>query len=145
MRRITDLLTAELFEAPLPAPTAAASMHYSREVAHQVSALLAGSGLSRYQVAARMSELAGREVSKYMLDAYSAESREAYNLPLWEVPALEVACGGHGLTTWLACKRGARLLVGRDALDAELGKLERLRDEASRKIKELKRVLEEDA
>ena len=143
MRRITDLLTADLFEAPLPAPTGAASMHYSREVAHQVSALLAASGQSRYQVAARMSELAGREISKYMLDAYSAESREAYNLPLWEVPALEVACGGHGLTAWLAAKRGARLLVGRDALDAELGKLERLRDEASRKIKELKRILEE--
>lgn len=143
MRRLTDLLTADLFEAPVPAPSHAASMHYSREVAHQVSGLLAASGQSRYQVAARMSELAGRDISKYMLDAYSAESREAYNLPLWEVPALEVACGGHALTAWLAAKRGARLLVGRDALDAELGKLERLRDEASRKIKELKRVLEE--
>lgn len=142
MRRITDLLTGDLFAAPMPAPEQAAAMGYSREVAHLVSAMLAESGLSRYQVAARMSELAGREISKYMLDAYSAESREAYNLPLWEVPALEVACGSHAITAWLAGKRGARLLVGREALDAELGKLERLRDEAGRKIKELKRVLE---
>ncbi len=57
------------------------------------------------------------------------------------MPALEAACETHLLTRWLADKRGARVLIGREALTAELGRLERAREEAARKIRELKKLM----
>ena len=36
--------------------------------------------------------------------------------------------------------RGCRVVVGKEALDAEIGKLERLRDEAARRIRQLKQA-----
>lgn len=139
MRR--DPLTNDMFAVPAPAAPLPSSMDYRQEVAGLVAAVLKGADGDRYEVAARMSRLSGREVSKYMLDAWSSESRDAYNLPFCAAPVFEAACHTHDLSNWLADKRGGRLLIGREALTAELGKLERLRDEASRHIKELKKVM----
>lgn len=60
-----------------------------------------------------------------------------------EALALEAACETHVLTHWLAEKRGGQLLVGKAALDAEIGKLERARDEAGKRIRQLKHVMGE--
>ena len=114
---------------------------YGVEVAHLVSDALAGAHCDRHEIAARMTRLAGRDVSKYMLDAWSAESREAYNLPFYLAPVLEAACETHLLTRWLADKRGGQVLVGKAALDAEIGKLERMREDAAKKIRALKDVM----
>lgn len=139
----TRTLELELFEVPQPPTLLPGSMDYGVEVSSMVGELLKDADGDRYEVAARMSRLAGKEVSKYMLDAWSSESRDAYNLPFYLAPVLESACKTHALGSWLADKRGGRLLVGRETLNAELGKLERLKEEAQRKIKELKRVMGE--
>jgi hypothetical protein len=39
--------------------------------------------------------------------------------------------------------RGGKLLVGKEALDAEIGRLERTRDEATKRIKSLKQQMGE--
>ncbi|ENO91982.1 hypothetical protein ACFQ4M_15760 [Thauera mechernichensis] len=144
MARHADIHTGDLFALlPQPAEQTPGSQCYGVEVAHLVSQALAGAGCDRTDVAARMSRLAGRDVSKYMLDAWSAESREAYNMPFYLAPVLEVACHTHLLTQWLADRRGCRVLVGKAALDAEIGKLERVRDEAGKKIRALKSALGE--
>lgn len=144
MSRNADPYTGDLFALlPKVADSAPGSQCYGVEVAHLVSSALAGAGCDRVEVAARMTRLSGRDVSRYTIDAWSAESREAYNLPFYQVPVLEAACGTHLLTQWLADKRGCRVLVGKDALDAEIGKLERLRDEAGKKIRALKSVMGE--
>ncbi len=141
MGRKHDSLTLDMFEIPQPAGGYPGSMHYGAEVAHLVSDALRGH--DRYQVAAKMSRLTGREVSKFMLDAWSAESRENHNMPFYLAPVLESALDTHIFSNWLADKRGGRLLVGREALNAELGKLEKLKDEAARKIRELKKIMGE--
>ena len=141
MARTRDTHTLDLFEVPQPAAEMPASMDYRREVAHLVGEVLKQADGDRYEIASRMSRLIGREVSKYMLDAWSAESRDAYNMPFYAAPVLEAACHTHALSNWLADKRGGRLLVGREALNAELGKLEKMKDEAARKIRELKRLM----
>lgn len=144
IKRAIDDLTIDMFSYPHPVAALPASMNYGQEVAHLVSIMLAAAELDRYQVAAEMSKLTGKEVSKYMLDAYSAESREAFNIPFYLIPSLETVSQSHMLTNWLADKRGGRLLIGKENLNAELGKLERQRDDAARKIKELKKVLGEE-
>jgi hypothetical protein len=139
-----DPLTQDFFEVPEPAAPLEASMDYRTQVAVLVYQILRDADGDRYEIAARMSKLAGYDVTKYMLDAYTSESRDAYNIPFHLVPVLETACDSHLLSNWLANKRGGRLLIGREALNAELGKLERMRDDAGKKIKQLKILMGEN-
>lgn len=136
-----DTATGDLFAVPQPAPQLAGSQDYRVEVALMVGDALKRARGDRFDVAARMGRLMGKEVSKYMLDAWSSEARDAYNIPFYAVPVLEVACDVHDFANWHAAKIGGRLYIGRDALTAELGKLEQLRDEAGQRIADLKRRL----
>lgn len=146
MRR--DAITLDLFEVPQALPALEGSHDFRTLVAGLVGELLEhakAAGMNRHQVAAEVSRLTGKEVSKAMLDNYTSEAHDSFNVPLWLVPALESACHSHVLTQWLVATRGGKLLVGREALNAELGRLERARDEAARKIKQLKNVMGEQA
>lgn len=142
-RRIQDTQTFDLFEVPQPAAQLPASMDYGSFVAHMTSSVLRDADCDRHEVAARMSRLTGKEVSKYMIDAWSSESRDTYNIPFYLVPVLETACSSHQFTNWLAGIRGGRLLIGREALNAELGRLEHAKAQATQKIRDLKKMMGE--
>lgn len=139
MRR--DTASGDLFAVPQPAAPVPASMDHRATLGHLLGDMMAASGLDRYEIAARASRLAGKEVSKYMLDAYTAESREEFNLPAWLIPALETACDSHAITAWLATARGGRLYVGPDALAAELGRIERQREALTAQARGIKDTL----
>lgn len=143
MRSARDLKTLDLFEVPMPRNPLPGALDVGLPVRHLLSDVLKASPLSRFEVAARMSELLGHEVSKHQLDAWTAESREGWRFPLEYLPALEVALETHALTGWLAELRGCTVLVGREALDAKIGKLERMRDEAAKQIRQLKQAMGE--
>jgi hypothetical protein len=135
-----DVKTPDLFAVRAPAPIAG-TQDYRARVAELVSQMLKECGVDRYEIAARMSRLAGREISKYMLDAWSAESREDHNLPFALAPVLEAACESHLLSAWLAEIRGGRLYVGRDAIAVQVGLLKHTRDELNEQIRELNEQL----
>lgn len=121
-----DRMTADLFEAPQPAAPLPGSMDFRTFIAEMLGEMLEGAkklGKDRWQVAADVSRLAGREVSKYMLDAYTAPSRDEYNAPAWLMPLFEIACNSHAYSAWIAGVRGGRLFLGSDALAAELGRV----------------------
>ena len=143
MKSRHDPLTLDLFEVPVPRVPVPGALDVGLAVRHLISDLLKTSPKSRFVIAARMSELLGHEVTKHQLDSWTAESREGWRFPLEFLPAFEVAIETHQITTWLADLRGCKVLVGKDALDAEIGKLERIRDSAGKRIKELKHVLGE--
>jgi hypothetical protein len=145
MKRGTDILTADLFEVPVPRTPIPGALAVGHALRHLLSDLLKASPLSRFEIAARMSELLGHDITKNMLDAWTAESREAWRFPLEYLPALEVALQTHAITAWLADLRGARLSVGREALEAQLGKVSRMRDELASQEKALKKLLGEAA
>lgn len=136
-----DHRTPDLFDAPKPAPEVACSMDYRATVAHVLAEMLRGAPGDRYDVAAQVSRLTGKDVSKYMLDAYTSEAREEFNLPAWLIGPLEVACRSHALTHWLAGIRGGRLLVGEEALMHDLARWEQKRDEADEYVRALKHRL----
>lgn len=144
MRRMSDTLTADLFDIPVPASSAHGGLDVGVQLRHLLSDLLKASPSSRYQVAARMAELTGHEISKHQLDSWSAESREGWRFPLEYLPALETALETHAITAWLADLRGCKVLVGKDALLAELGKIERMKQELANKERALKRILGEE-
>lgn len=136
-----DTTTADMFSVPVAAPAIPASMDYRAQVSHLVSTMLAEAhavGMDRYEVAARASRLAGRDVSKAMLDGYTSEAREEFNLPLWLAPVLETACSSTALTNWLAKVRGGRVVHGAETLDAEIGRAEFEREQATARMRVLK-------
>jgi len=138
-----DTLTGDLFAIPRAAAAVDGAMDYRATVSALVSRLLDGAraaGMDRWEVASRASRLAGRDVSKNMLDGYTAESREEFNLPLWLAPVLETVCTSTALAEWHAGVRGGQILVGAATLDAEIGRLEREREVAGERIKRLKEL-----
>jgi len=139
--RRRDALTGDLFAIPEAHVQAPAAYDFRENIAELVADMLRHAEGDRFDIAARVSRLTGKEVSKWMLDAYTSPAREEFNLPFWLAAAIEVACESHTLTNWLTTIRGGRLLVGRQALDAELGKLQRVHDETSRRIRDLKRQM----
>lgn len=143
MKRQLDNRTPDLFSLsiPQPAPERPGSMDYRVEVAHELGEVIRESGLDRYEISARVSRLAGRPVSKAMLDGYTAESREEFNVCLALVPVIETVCRSTRLTGWAAAKRGGELLIGRDALAAELGRIEEQRSALSERAALLRDVL----
>lgn len=143
MKRAADTLTGDLFEVPMPAVSLPGALDYGLAVRQLLVDAIKASPLNARDMASRMSELIGHPISEHQLHAWTAPSREGWRFPLEYLPAFEAAAETHAITAWLASTRGGRLLVGREALNAELGRLERLRDDAGRKIKQLKNVMGE--
>lgn len=76
---------------------------------------------SRHDLAARLSELTGKEITKAQIDAWTAESKEAWRFPFEYAPAFEAACDSTALQEFFGRKRGTRILVGKETLLAKLG------------------------
>lgn len=143
MRHGKDDRTLDIFTVPQPVLSVPGSGNYAAQISELVGEILKGSEHDRYEVAARMSRLSGDDVSKHMLDAWSSPARTDHNLPFYRAALLEEVCASHLLTDWQVALRGGRVAYGRDALLAELGRLERTRDESARQARELKRLMGE--
>ena len=87
-----------------------------------------------------MSELTGHDISKAMLDAWTAESREAWRFPLEYATAFEIGCDSYCLTEFLARKRGCKVYAGDEVRQAEIGRIESQMDELATKLKALKKA-----
>lgn len=141
MKTSFDPLTRDLFEVPVEVVPVPGSLDCGRAIRHVLTDLMKRSTHSRQAVAEQMSALTGAPISKHQLDSWTAESRDGWRFPLEYVPAFEVAVETRELTTWLADLRGCKVLVGKEALDAEIGKLERIKEDAGRRIRRIKDVM----
>lgn len=141
MSRRADHKSGDLFSAPRPAVELPGAFDHRTVIAHLLASMFAASGLDRYAIAAQASRLAGKDVSKTMLDAYTSEAREEHNAPAWLIPALEAACSSHAFTEWLATQRGGRVLWGDETLHHDLSRLERIREEAEQHIRAIKAAM----
>lgn len=121
-----------------PAPTAG-SLDYDAELRATLSQALKETPLSRAEVAAAMSDLTGAVVTEPMLNAWTAKSHDGHRFPFVYAAAFELATGSQCLQLLLARKRGALVLVGRQAIDAELGQIRRRLDELKAKERQLLR------
>ncbi len=143
MKSRHDSLTLDLFEVPVPTSPMPGALNFSHQLRRLLSDLLKNSTNSREIVAARMSELTGETITKHQLDSWTAESRDGWRFPLEYLPAFEVAVETTGLIAWAASIRGGKILMGKEALDAEIGKLERLKEDATKRIKQYKQAMGE--
>ena len=84
-----------------------------------------GRELSRYEVAARMSDLIGQEITASMLYSWTSESHEKHRFPCQFLPAFVLATGGQRRTFEVLSRRsGLFALPGPEALRAEIQRLE---------------------
>lgn len=141
MHRVRDSLTLELFDIPVPTPALAGSLDLDAALRAAICDAIKHSELDRLGVAAEMSRLTGRPISKAMLDAYTGESRGDHNFPLRYAVAFEVATGSYCLTQLLAKQRGCKVLVGEEALLAGLGRLDQMEAELKAQKAALKQYL----
>lgn len=139
MRHQADIATLDLFEIPTAPAPIGGSLDYATELRHVLSAALKSSPFSRYDIAARMSELTGQDISKPMLDAWTAESKTPWRFPFEYAAAFESACGTTALQELLGRKRGSRILVGEETLLAELGRVEQAKAQLAHRERELKK------
>lgn len=87
--------------------------------------LNSGREMSRYEVAARMSELVGDEITASMLYSWTADSKERHRFPCLYLPAFVLATGGQRRAFEVLSRRsGLFALPGREALRAEIQRIE---------------------
>lgn len=140
MGRRSDPFTADLFSVPT-APTAPGSLHCAREIAAVMADAIKQSEYDRIDIAARMTRLLGEEITVAMINTWTAESKDDHMPNIERAIAFDVATGVNALATYHAKKVGGLFLLGRDALLAEVGRLDQQAASIDRKKRALKQFL----
>lgn len=120
----------------------AGSLNIDIQVRELVSLSLKQTRLSRYEVAGKMSELLGKEITKAMIDSWSAESKENHRFPLAYLPAFCKATGSRELVRFIADKCGGFYIESEEALLTELGRIEQQKKELHAKERTIKNIIE---
>ena len=86
---------------------------------------LTGREFSRYEVAGRMSDFVGQEITASMLYNWTAESHENHRFPAEWIPAFVYATGGQRLALEVITRHsGLFALPGPEALRAEIQRID---------------------
>ncbi|WP_245903344.1 phage regulatory CII family protein [Humitalea rosea] len=120
-------------EADIRAGTAAG------RVARAVAATLKACPLTRREVARRMSDYIGAEVSLHMLDAYASQGRAEHHISAPRLLALLHATGDRRLLEALAAPFGFAVIERRYLADIEMAELREREGELRRRRKALAR------
>lgn len=143
-RRFADTLTGDLFATiPQAFPMTAGTWNFRREIAAVMGDAIKACPKDRYQIAADMSRLLGREVSVNTLDKYTSEASEEHIPNLETAIAFDAATEQTALASMFASKLGCRVLPGKDSLLAELGRIEQMKGDLAKQEKAIKRILGE--
>ncbi len=119
-------------------PSEEGSMDISLLLKDSLSRAMRNTDLSRWQIAARISELVGRTLSKEMLDAYVAESKEGHNFPAKYLPGFCIVCDTLEPLAVLAGAVGGSVLGPKDAEFVEIARMEREKAELEDQIRKKK-------
>lgn len=144
MRRAADTLTADMFSnIPKAHPHSPGAWRFRGEIAHAMGQAIKNSPKDRYQIAADMSRLLGREVSANTLDKYTSEASEDHIPNLETAIAFDAVTEQTALASLFAGKLGCRVLPGKESLTAELGRLTYMKTEIAKQEKAIKQLLGE--
>lgn len=126
------------WNVPVPARGEGALAGFERRVNALVGTILASDPRSRYDIAARMSELLDEDISKSMLDAYSSPARDDHRVPFSRLAALVIVTDRQDLLRDIMGTLGVSLLIGAEVQVARIGQLEQVVEQARREIREIK-------
>ena len=112
------------FEAPVTVAGEGELAGLDKIVASAVGRILKEDPRSRYEVAAGVSALLADDVSKAMIDAYSAEAKDGHNVSFARFLALIAETQRYDVLDALCHRIGCSVLVGEEVLTAELGHIQ---------------------
>lgn len=135
---LSDLQIVFNFDVPAPAAHEGDLAGLDVFVSASVSRMLREDGRPRAEIAADVSRLLGKPVSKSMLDVYSSEAHVEHNVPASRWLAIVAATGNFAVADAVLKRIGARLLSGDEIKAAELGHLQAERDAIDARMKELR-------
>jgi hypothetical protein len=125
-------------------PTPQGSLDIDSEFRASVSIDIKACPLSRPQIAARMSDFTGQEITDSMLYSWTAESKDHHRFPCQFLPAFVMATGGRRAFECLSRRSGLFALPGPEALRAEIHRLDEqikgLQDEKQKRKLFLKEI-----
>jgi hypothetical protein len=107
--------------------TVGGSFNVHLQIKSIVTETLKACPMSRFEVAAGMSELLGVEVTKFMLDTWTAESKEDHRFPLEYAPAFCRVTGDYRLLRFICETAGCYMVEGEEILLTEKGRLQKMR------------------
>jgi hypothetical protein len=116
---------------------------FDRAIAGAVSQVLKEDPRSRFEIAGGVSGLLDDDVSKAMLDAYSAEAKETHNISLSRFLALIAETQRYDVLDALCQRIGCKVVVGEEIFTVELGHLEAQIQRLQSRKTALKRVAPE--
>ena len=125
------------WNVPVPARGAGALAGFERRVNALVGTILASDPRSRYDIAARMSEMLDEDISKSMLDAYSSPARDDHRVPFSRLAALVIVTSRQDLLREVMGEMGVALLIGAETEIARIGQLRQRVEQDKREIREL--------
>lgn len=96
---------------------------------------------SRWEVAAKMSELLDAEITKSQLDSWTAESKEAHRFPAEYLPAFCRVTGYLEPLRMMAELVNCYLMESKEALMADLGKIDHIKRNLVKREKEIRQFL----
>ena len=111
-----------------------------RELLADALAAAKARGCDRHAIAAEISRLSGRDMTKNMLDRYCATADE-WRFPLEALPAFVQASGDLRLLEFVAEACGCRVMRGEEALLAEIGALMMEERAAKSRMERIRRAL----
>ncbi len=88
-----------------------------------LSQALRGTPYKRWEIAGRMGEYAGAEITESMLNAWTAESKEGHRFPLEFLPAFCRATGDYTLIEKVVRACGCYLIQSEEVAHLELGRI----------------------
>ncbi|MCY1648146.1 hypothetical protein OVA11_14070 [Caulobacter sp. SL161] len=126
-KRTRDEQTLDLFQHaqlfPVETPRELGSaLDFNAKLAQAMSRALDEAregGRDRHEVASRMSEILGQDVSKGMIDAYTSQARETHTISAVRFKAFVRATGCLWLWSVYLDGEGLTLLMGEEALHAQ--------------------------
>jgi hypothetical protein len=108
-------------ESATPAP---ASLNIGQRIRERLSAVLKAAPCKRWEVAGRMGEYLGLEITESQLNSWSAESKDGHRFPLEYLPALCYAAGDYGLADMVVEACGCKLIKSEEVILLELARID---------------------
>ena len=131
----------ELRRAQAERNDGAGSMRCGEEMKAALNLALKKCPLSRYEVAGRMSHLLDCQITKEMIDSWTAESKQERRIPAEFVPAFCAATGDDGALLVQNRKRDLFAFAGPEALKSEIDAIEQEIKEKQRGLRQRKQLL----
>ena len=129
-------IVASRNQAPAPG-----SFNIDKQLREALSEGLKQCSFSRYEAAAKMSELVGDEITKTMLDAWTAESKEQHRFPAEYLPAFCQVTGCMEPLRIMASLVKCHLVESEEAFLVELARIDQARRDLARREKTIREYL----